>query len=105
MAGPQGENAWVFVSEEVIPETVKAFFKFEKELFDEAKKVAPKNTEVKSPTSVSCAVMSGRYLTPTEVSFGCLGRCVHACVCARRRPAWVASAAVRPLGRSSVHAG
>lgn len=70
---PQGENAWVFVNEEEIAETVKAYFKFEEDLFVEAKKQAAKNVEVKRPTEVSCAVMSGQYLSPAEVSFAGAG--------------------------------
>lgn len=35
----QGENAWVFVPEDAMQDTVKAYFKFEDELFAEAKKV------------------------------------------------------------------
>jgi hypothetical protein len=34
------------VSEECIGDTIKAYFKFEADLFDAAKKAAPKNTEV-----------------------------------------------------------
>ena len=47
---------------------VKHYFKFEEELFTEAKKQAAKNQEVKPPTELSAAVMSGKYLTPAEVS-------------------------------------
>ncbi|KAG2445317.1 hypothetical protein HYH02_008783 [Chlamydomonas schloesseri] len=65
--GCTGENAWVFVNEEEIAETVKAYFKFEEDLFTEAKKQAAKNVEVKRPTEVSCAVMSGQYLSPAEL--------------------------------------
>jgi hypothetical protein len=63
----QGENAWVFVDEEEIADVVKHYFKFEEELFTEAKKQAAKNQEVKPPTELSAAVMSGQYLTPAEV--------------------------------------
>lgn len=65
--GCAGENAWIFVSEESIADTVKHYFKFEEDLFTEAKKVAPKNVEVKRPTEVSSAIMSGRYLSPAEL--------------------------------------
>lgn len=60
----------MFVPEDNIRDTVKAYFKFEDDLFTEAKKVAPKNTEVKSPTEVSCVVMDGKYLSPKEVGVG-----------------------------------
>lgn len=65
--GCEGENAWVFVQEEAIADVVKAYFKFEDDLLAEAKKVAPKNTEVKPPTTVSCAVLSGKYLSAAEL--------------------------------------
>lgn len=64
----QGENAWVFVNEECIGETVKHYFKFEEDLFNEAKKVAAKGQEVKKPTEVASVVMSGRVLSAAEVS-------------------------------------
>lgn len=66
---PQGENAWVFVPEEEIATAVKHYFKFEEDVFTEAKKQAAKNQEVKAPTELSCAVMSGKYLTPAEVRY------------------------------------
>ena len=37
----------MFVNEECIGDTIKAYFKFEDALFDAAKKAAPKNTEVR----------------------------------------------------------
>lgn len=64
----QGENAWVFVNEECIGETVKSYYKFEEDLFNEAKKVAPKGVEVKKPTEVASVVMSGKVLSNAEVS-------------------------------------
>lgn len=63
----QGENAWVFVKEDCIADTVKFYFKFEEDLFTEAKKVAAKNQEVKKPTEVSVAAMGTSYLSPAEV--------------------------------------
>ncbi|KXZ52091.1 hypothetical protein GPECTOR_10g1114 [Gonium pectorale] len=65
--GCEGENAWVFVSEDEIADTVKHYFKFEEDLLTEAKKQAAKNVEVKCPTELSCVVMSGKYLTPAEL--------------------------------------
>ncbi|GLC40945.1 Plastid ribosomal protein L10, imported to chloroplast, large ribosomal subunit [Pleodorina starrii] len=65
--GCEGENAWVFVNEEEIADAVKHYFKFEEDLFTEAKKQAAKNQEVKRPTELSCVVMSGKYLTPAEL--------------------------------------
>jgi hypothetical protein len=65
----QGENAWVFVPEDAMQDTVKHYFKFEDDLFTEAKKVAPKNTEVKKPTELSCVVMDNRLLSPADVSW------------------------------------
>lgn len=65
--GCAGENAWVFVNEEEIADAVKHYFKFEEDLFTDAKKNAAKGVEVKPPTSVAVAVMSGKYLTPAEL--------------------------------------
>lgn len=65
--GLKGENAWVFVTEEGAAATVKAFFKFEEDLFTEAKKTAAKGVEVKRPTEVSVAVMGNQYLTAAEL--------------------------------------
>lgn len=64
---PQGENAWVFVPEDGIQDAVKHYFKFEEDLFTEAKKVAPKNTEVKPPTELSAVIMDGKMLTPKDL--------------------------------------
>lgn len=44
LVAAQGENAWVFVKEENISESIKHFIKFEGDLFSEAKKTAPKGT-------------------------------------------------------------
>jgi large subunit ribosomal protein L10 len=63
----QGENAWIFVSEDAISDTIKHYFKFEDDLFAEAKKVAPKNVEVKKPTEVSVVVMDNKLLSAKEV--------------------------------------
>lgn len=65
--GCTGENAWVFVKEDCIADTVKFYFKFEEDLFTEAKKVAAKNQEVKKPTEVSVAAMGTSYLSPAEL--------------------------------------
>lgn len=67
---PQGENAWVFVPEDSIPQSVKAYLAFEKDMLAAAKASAPKGTEPKAPTEVSVAVMDGKALTPAEVSRG-----------------------------------
>ncbi len=58
----------MFVNEEEIADAVKHYFKFEEDLFTDAKKNAAKGVEVKPPTTVAVAVMSGKYLTPAEVS-------------------------------------
>ena len=68
--GVQGENAWVFVKEDSIADAVKFYFKFEEDLFAEAKKVAAKGAEVKKPTEVAVAAMGTQYLTPADVSAG-----------------------------------
>lgn len=65
--GATGENAWIFVPEDAIRDTVKHYFAFEKQLFDDAKKVAPKGVEVKAPTELSCIVMDDKYLSPAEL--------------------------------------
>lgn len=65
--GLQGENAWVFVHEDDIGASIKHYFKFENDLFEEAKKVAPKGAEVTAPTSLSTIVMDNRYLTADEL--------------------------------------
>lgn len=71
----QGENTWVFVSEDAIADTIKHYFKFEDELLTEAKKVAPKNAEVKPPTELSVVVMDGKLLTPKEVRAASVATC------------------------------
>jgi hypothetical protein len=58
----------VFVNEECIGDTIKAYFKFEEELFDAAKKAAPKNTTVEKPTDLTCVVMDNKYMSVAEVS-------------------------------------
>lgn len=65
--GCTGENAWVFVNEDSIASTVKHYFKFEQTLLDDAKKIAPKGSEVKAPIQVSSIIMSGKMLTPAEL--------------------------------------
>jgi len=64
----QGDNCWVFVNEEDIQDTVKTYFKFEEELFSQAKKTAAKGVEVKPPTTLSTIVMDAKLLTPKDVS-------------------------------------
>lgn len=58
----------MFVKEECIADAIKHYFKFEDDLFSEAKKVAAKGADVKKPTEVSVAVMENRFLTPADVS-------------------------------------
>lgn len=65
--GCTGENAWVFVKEDAVADAIKHYFKFEEDLFTEAKKTAAKNVEVKRPTEVSAAVMDNKFLTPAEL--------------------------------------
>jgi len=66
-SGTEGENAWIFVPEDAIRDTVKHYFAFEKQLLDDAKKAAPKGAEVAPPTSLSCIVMDGKVLTPAQL--------------------------------------
>jgi len=86
----QGENAWVFVDEDSIQDTVKHYFKFEEELFIQAKRTAAKGVEVKPPTSLSTIVMDDKILSNTEVSPVCVlaggnrftdVHHTHACLC------------------------
>jgi large subunit ribosomal protein L10 len=63
----KGENAWVFVKEDDIAETVKAYFKFEDDLFAEAKKTAAKGETPKKPVDVSFVFMDNKLLTPAEL--------------------------------------
>lgn len=63
----KGENAWVFVNEECIADTLKLYFEFESKLFEEAKKTAAKNVEVKKPTELSYIVMDNKYITPEDL--------------------------------------
>lgn len=65
--GCTGENAWVFVSEECIADTVKHYFKFEAELEAAAKAAAPKGAEVAKPTELSMAVMDSKYLSAADL--------------------------------------
>lgn len=67
----QGENAWVFVSEEGMQDTVKHYFTFEDTLFAEAKKAAPKGTVPPCPTELSVVVMDNRNLSIKDVSCAC----------------------------------
>lgn len=57
----------MFVNEEVIGDTIKHYFKFEAELLDSAKKAAPKNAEVKPPTTLSYMVMNNKLISKEEV--------------------------------------
>ena len=63
----QGDNAWIFIKEDGIADTIKHYFKFEDDLFAEAKKVAAKGVEVKRPTEVSAAIMENRILSSEEL--------------------------------------
>lgn len=63
----QGENAWVFVNEDDIPDTVKHWHAFSTELEKEAKAAAPKGQDPPPPTTLSCVVMDNKYLSPAEV--------------------------------------
>lgn len=65
--GSAGENAWIFVQEDGIQDTLKHYFKFEEDLLAEAKKVAPKGTEVKPPTSLATILMDNALLSPAEL--------------------------------------
>ncbi|KAF5842913.1 hypothetical protein DUNSADRAFT_3940, partial [Dunaliella salina] len=62
-----GDNCWVFVDENSIQDTVKHYFKFEEELFTQAKRNAAKGQEVKPPTSLTTVVMDNKLLTPQEL--------------------------------------
>lgn len=64
--GCTGENAWVFVNEDDIPDTVKHWHAFSEELEKEAKALAPKGVEPVPPTTLSCVIMDNKYLSPAE---------------------------------------
>eukprot|EP00877_Chromochloris_zofingiensis_P013897 jgi/Chrzof1/8761/Cz03g23160.t1 len=64
--GCSGENAWVFVHEDEIPDAVKFYHKFADDLEKAAKAAAAKGMEVTCPTELSCVVMDNKYLTPAE---------------------------------------
>lgn len=64
--GCTGENAWVFVHEDDISSAVKHFHTFSDELEKAAKAAAPKGTEPPKPTTVSCAVMDNKLLSPAQ---------------------------------------
>eukprot|EP00879_Flechtneria_rotunda_P006149 GHRR01006466.1.p1 GENE.GHRR01006466.1~~GHRR01006466.1.p1 ORF type:complete len:227 (+),score=53.50 GHRR01006466.1:515-1195(+) len=64
--GCQGDNAWVFVHEDDIPDTVKHWHAFSDGLAREAKAAAPKGVEPAPPTTLSCVVMDNKYLSPAE---------------------------------------
>lgn len=67
--GCDGDNAWIFVGEDGIADTVKFWNKFSADLEKAAAANAPKGStkKVEAPTSVSCAVMDGKYMTPAEL--------------------------------------
>lgn len=65
--GCTGDNAWVFVREDNIADTIKHYFKYEEELFADAKKSAPKNAQVKPPTELTCVVMDNKLLSNAEL--------------------------------------
>lgn len=65
--GCTGDNAWLFVKEEAIADSIKHYFKFEETLYAEAKKNAPKGVEPTKPTEISVACMDSRFLTPAEL--------------------------------------
>ncbi len=60
----QGENAWLFVGEEVISESVKAYLDFETKL----KERLPREQRAQAkPTDISGGAMDGRFLAYAEV--------------------------------------
>ena len=60
----QGENAWLFVGEEVISESVKAYLDFETKL----KERLPREQRAEAkPTNISGGAMDGRFLAYAEV--------------------------------------
>jgi hypothetical protein len=63
----QGDNAWVFVHEDDIPETVKHWHAFSNDLMKEAKAAAPKGVEPTVPTTLTAIVMDSKALSPAEV--------------------------------------
>uniref|UniRef100_A0A7S0X284 Uncharacterized protein n=1 Tax=Chlamydomonas leiostraca TaxID=1034604 RepID=A0A7S0X284_9CHLO len=52
---------------EAVQDTVKHYFKFSDDLLIEAKKVAPKNTEVKPPTELSSIVMDNAVIDTKQL--------------------------------------
>lgn len=58
-----GENAWVFVQEDAIKESVKAFLTFEEALV----KALPKDKKDTKPTDISGGVLDGDFLTYEDV--------------------------------------
>ena len=73
----QGENAWVFVPESDMQDVIKAYFKFEEEVYADAVKNAPKPAEgqkaevVKKPAVVTAAAMDSQYLSSADVRRTC----------------------------------
>jgi large subunit ribosomal protein L10 len=67
--GCEGDNAWIFVGEDGIADTVKFWNKFSGDLEKAAQASAPKGSTkaIAAPTSVTCAVMDGKYMTPAEL--------------------------------------
>jgi len=67
--GCDGDNAWIFVGEDAIADTVKFWNKYSSDLEKAAAASAPKGSakKLEAPTSVTCAVMDGKYMTPAEL--------------------------------------
>eukprot|EP00882_Tetradesmus_deserticola_P021040 GHRQ01022752.1.p1 GENE.GHRQ01022752.1~~GHRQ01022752.1.p1 ORF type:complete len:163 (-),score=42.59 GHRQ01022752.1:672-1160(-) len=65
--GCTGDNAWVFVHEDDIPDTVKHWHSFSDDLMKEAKAAAPKGVEPAVPTTLTAIVMDSKVLSPAEV--------------------------------------
>uniref|UniRef100_A0A383WCQ7 Uncharacterized protein n=1 Tax=Tetradesmus obliquus TaxID=3088 RepID=A0A383WCQ7_TETOB len=64
--GCTGDNAWVFVHEDDIPDTVKHWHAFSDDLMKEAKATAPKGVEPVAPTTLTTIVMDSKALSPAE---------------------------------------
>jgi large subunit ribosomal protein L10 len=65
--GCTGENAWVFIKEDSIPASIKAYAAFEESMMKMAKIKAPKGTEPKNPTEIAVAVMDSKLLSAKEL--------------------------------------
>ncbi|KAG1673778.1 hypothetical protein FOA52_002347 [Chlamydomonas sp. UWO 241] len=66
-SGCTGENAWVFIKEDSIPASIKAYVTFEEDMIKIAKIKAPKGTEPAPPTTIAVAVMDSRLLSPADL--------------------------------------